>query len=368
MDSVLDRTISDFEMIVVEDVPLIDVRAPVEFLTGAIPGARNLPLMDDEQRHRVGKCHKQNGPEAAVRLGYKLVSGDIKKERVTAWRSFLADCPDACLYCSRGGLRSKIAGDWIFADTGKSVARLQGGYKAFRNYLLEHLRPVWLRSQPIILGGRTGSGKTTLLAELENAVDLEKLAHHRGSSFGQFLTPQPGQADFENRLACALIKHEAQGFSSLVLEDEGRHIGKRFLPKELSGYFSSGSLVILETPLPERTHNTFAEYVVTAQAEYEAEYGQKNGRERWFAGMNLSVERIGKRLGGSLLRQVKKLLEDAHEHQTRTGSSELHKQWIELLLREYYDPMYDYQIEEKRKSIVFTGDAAAVFGYLQVKK
>jgi tRNA 2-selenouridine synthase len=272
------------------------------------------------------------------------------------------------LYCSRGGLRSKIAGEWIFEDTGKSVARLQGGYKAFRNYLLEHLRPEWLRSKPIILGGRTGSGKTNLLAELENGVDLEKLAHHRGSSFGQFIEPQPGQADFENRLAYALIKHEAQGFSHIILEDEGRHVGKRFLPKALADYFSTGTLVFLETPLHLRTQNTFAEYVIAAQAEYEAEYGQEQGLERWVAAMNLSVGRIGKRLGGKLLQQVRNLLEQAHEQQIRSGSSALNKQWIELLLSDYYDPMYDYQIEKKRDSIVFTGDAAAVLGYLQSKK
>ncbi len=368
MDPAMDWTSSDFKKVVVENVFLIDVRAPVEFASGAIPGALNLPLMDDQQRHRVGKCHKENGPEAAVKLGYKLVSGELKEERIKAWCDLLADHPDACLYCSRGGLRSKIAAAWIFEAAGKSVVRLEGGYKAFRNYLLDHLRPEWLSSRPIILGGRTGSGKTNLLARLENAVDLEKLAHHRGSSFGQFLTPQPGQADFENRLACALIKHEARGFSSLVLEDEGRHVGKRFLPKELSTYFASGSLVILETPLQERAHNTFAEYVLAAQAEYEAEYGQKNGRERWFAGMNLSVERIGKRLGASLLRQVKNLLEQAHEHQVRSGSAVLHRRWIEFLLREYYDPMYDYQIEKKNNSIVFSGDAAAVSAYLQARR
>ncbi len=368
MDSVVDITISNFEKIVVDDVPLVDVRAPIEFASGAIPGARNLPLMDDEQRHRVGKCHKQNGPEAAVRLGYKLVNGDIKKERVAAWRGLLADYPDACLYCARGGLRSKIAGDWILEDTGKSVARLKGGYKAFRNYLLDHLKPEWLKSMPIILGGRTGSGKTMLLVKLENAVDLEKLAHHRGSSFGRFITPQPGQADFENRLAYALIKHEAQNFSHVILEDEGRHVGKRFLPKELADYFSTGGLVVLETPLPLRTENTYAEYVVAAQAEYEAEYGREKGNERWFVEMNLGVERIGKRLGGSLLRQVRDLLEQAHMHQGRSGSPELHREWVQLLLRDYYDPMYDYQIEKKKGSIVFTGDAAAVLGYLQGKK
>ena len=364
----MDRGSSEFEKIVVEDIPLIDVRAPVEFASGAIPGARNLPILDDQQRHRVGKCHRERGPEEAVALGYKLVSKEVKEERVQGWLDLLEKFPEACLYCSRGGMRSEIACQWILDSTGKSVVRLQGGYKAFRTYLLEHLQPESLKSKPIILGGRTGSGKTRLLAKLENGIDLEELAHHRGSSFGRFITPQPGQADFENRLACSLIKHEAKSYSHVILEDEGRHVGKRFLPKELTHYFSTGGLVILETPLNERTENTFTEYVVVAQAGYQAEYGQENGLEQWLGEMLRNVDRIGKRLGGSQLRQVRKLLEQAHADQLKSGSAELHKKWLKLLLSDYYDPMYDYQIQKKSSAIVFTGNAEAVLEFLQTKK
>jgi len=364
----MERGVKKFGKIIVEGIPLIDVRAPVEFAAGAIPGAINLPLMDDQQRHRVGKCYKENGPEKAVNLGYKLVSGDIKKKRVKAWRDLIADNPEACLYCSRGGMRSEIAQQWIHDSSAKTVPRLQGGYKAIRTYLLKHLDPEWLTSRPVILGGRTGTGKTILLRNIENSIDLENLANHRGSSFGRFITPQPGQADFENRLACALIKHEAKPFSHVVLEDEGRHVGKRFLPKELSHYFSTGGLVILETSLEERTQITFAEYVIAAQSEYEAEYGQNDGLNRWYGEMILGVERIGKRLGGSQLQQVGKLLEEAYTEQLLTGTAELHKKWVRLLLSDYYDPMYDYQILKKSDSIIFTGNTAAVLEFLKAMK
>ena len=126
---------------------------------------------------------------------------------------------------------------------------------------MEHLESDWLKSTPLVLGGRTGSGKTLLLHQLENIVDLEAIANHRGSSFGRFINPQPTQIDFENRLAWALIQHEHIGHTWMVVEDEGRHVGCRYLPLPLVEHFAEADVVLLETPLAERTQITFDEYV-----------------------------------------------------------------------------------------------------------
>src|SRR6056297_1273296 len=113
---------------------LIDVRAPVEFAQGALPGAVNLPLMDDEERHLVGIEYKEGGQDAAIALGERLVNGGRKAARVAAWQRLLAAHPDAILYCFRGGLRSQVAQQWL-ADAGSLRPRIRGGWKAMRQAL-----------------------------------------------------------------------------------------------------------------------------------------------------------------------------------------------------------------------------------------
>ena len=116
-----------FEALLCADVPLLDVRAPVEFAQGAFPSSHNIPLMNDEERARVGTCYKQEGHDAAVALGHRLVSGDIREARIDAWRRFSEAHPDGVLYCFRGGMRSRIAQQWIYEETGVLMPRVRGG-------------------------------------------------------------------------------------------------------------------------------------------------------------------------------------------------------------------------------------------------
>lgn len=358
-------TTDDFYTIVVENIPLIDVRAPIEFSAGAFPMAVNLPLMDDMDRHHVGICYKQQGKEAAFDLAFKRVSGEKKDERLAAWLSFVKKQPRALCYCFRGGMRSKTTQEWIEEETGRKITRLKGGYKAFRRYLIEQMEPSNIRGIPVILGGRTGTGKTILLRQLANGIDLEEIAHHRGSAFGRFLTPQPNQIDFENRLACALIKHSHNGCRYMVLEDEGSYIGTRYIPKELANYFNRDCMVLLECGLEERIDITFEEYVTGAQHQYCSFYGDESGCTHWFEDIEGSFGRIRKRLGGERYKRVMSLLLTAYEEQQDTGDSCLHREWVEVLLNEYYDPMYDYQIEKSKRSIQFRGNSCEVLQYLQ---
>ncbi len=196
-------------------------------------------------------------------------------------------------------------------------------------------------------------------------IDLEAIANHRGSAFGRFLTPQPSQIDFENRLSCALINHRHHGYKYIVLEDEGSFIGTRYIPKELVLYFKRDSMVLLECDLEDRITTTFEEYVSGAQQDYVAFYGNDNALEHWFEDIQSSIGRIKKRLGGERLKRVLGLLENAHQQQLESGDSCLHKEWVKLLLSEYYDPMYDYQIEKSKRKIQFRGNSKEVLQYLQ---
>lgn len=357
-------TTADYHGVVTEALPLIDVRAPVEFAAGTFPTAVNLPILDDEDRHMVGLCYKQRGKDAAFELAFKRVSGEVREQRIAAWRDFYHCHPNALLYCFRGGMRSKTAQEWLGQAAGREVVRLQGGYKAFRRFLIDALQPESITAQPVILGGRTGTGKTLLLQHLANSIDLEAIAHHRGSAFGCHLSPQPTQIDFENRLAYSLIQHAHRGHRYIILEDEGSYIGARYIPHELARFFKQDSMVLLECELAERLEITFKEYVIDAQFEYKQMYGPQKGVEQWLEFMRSRMYRIRKRLGGERLARVSRLIDDAHRLQQTTGDVSAHKHWIELLLTEYYDPMYDYQIEKSGRRILFRGSFEEVRNYL----
>jgi len=358
-------TSNDFIKIIIEDIPLIDVRAPIEYEKGAFLNSVNLPIMNDEERHLVGICYKEKGNEEAVKLGHKLVSGEVKQIRIDAWVSQLEKYPESMIYCFRGGQRSQITQEWIFEATGKSVARLDGGYKAFRNYLINALEPSEQTSMPILLGGLTGAGKSKLLEKLDNSIDLEGIANHRGSSFGRFITPQPTQINFENNLAFALIKHKNKDHKYMILEDEGQHVGKCFIYKPLFEYFTSGKLVVLERPFEERLNATMNEYVIESQADYIKAFGQEQGLLEWSEYIKTSIDRIKSRLGGDWHKKVLEAFGDAFTRQSESGKSDLHKNWVGILLNEYYDPMYEHQLKKRDIDIVFRGNEKDTFEYLK---
>jgi len=354
-----------FRNIVLENRPLIDVRAPVEFDKGAFPAAVNLPLMNDEERHLIGIRYKEQGNASAVQLGKELV-GPVKEERVEVWRDFVQEYPDAYLYCFRGGQRSQISQAWL-KEAGITIPRLKGGYKAFRGFLMRESERIAAESKTLILGGRTGSGKTLLLHALKNSIDLEGLANHRGSSFGGFTSAQPTQINFEDALGYTLIKYEEEGHKHLVIEDESHNIGRIYIPKPVFNHLKKGELIILNTPMSERVDITFNEYVTEALKNYIVGYGDE-GVTQWFHDAMAALERIRKRIGYERYSHIKTTFEDAFSVQQKTGDPTQHKTWIEMLLREYYDPMYDYQIEKSETPIAFEGNYAEVLAYLQSRE
>lgn len=338
---------AELERLLATATPLLDVRAPAEAARATLPGATNLPLLDDGERRRVGITYKFSGHDAAVALGHRLVSGDVRRARERAWCAFLDQHPDAWIFCWRGGQRSEIVQAWLRA-LGVDRPRVPGGYKALRRTCLAVLERAPREKRWIVLGGRTGSGKTRLLGCLDNAIDLEAIACHRGSAFGAMATPQPPPATFENALACAFLRHRA---ATVVLEDESRTIGRLALPEPWHEQMQRAPLVLLEVPLAERVENIVREYVTEPLARGSP---PAHLYERYAD----ALRRIQRRLGGERHREVGQALE-------RGFAEGDHRGWVERLLVWYYDPMYDHQLAAKTARVVVSGGWAEVEGYLR---
>lgn len=355
----------NYRDILLGDLPLLDLRAPVEFAKGAFPHAVNLPLMSDDERAQVGTCYKQRGQQAAIALGHQLVSGAIKAARIAAWVDFARANPDGYLYCFRGGLRSKISQQWLASEAGVVYPRIAGGYKAMRTFLVETLDAAVADCEFVVLGGLTGTGKTEVLAQLENAIDLERRAHHRGSSFGRHATPQPGQIDFENALAIDFLRQRAAGRRQFVVEDEGSHIGACSVPLALRVGMQQYPVVWLEEETDARVERILADYVTGLCAEFVAVLGAQAGFDAYAERMRANLKNIVRRLGFERYQRLAGIMEAALDEQHRSGAVDLHRDWIGALLSEYYDPMYAYQCRDKTARIEFRGNRQAVTEYIR---
>ncbi len=357
-------TIDDPRALFLSHRPLIDTRAPVEFAQGSFPGAVNLPLLDDEERKRIGTCYKHSGHDAAVRLGARLVAGDTRRARIDAWVAFVRAHPDAALFCFRGGMRSRITQQWLYEEAGIRCPRVEGGYKALRRFLIANIEREAATGDPIVLGGRTGSGKTRVLRRLANHIDLEGRANHRGSAFGPTATPQPTQIAFENLLGIDLLEREAAGYRRKVYEDEGPNIGLVRTPLPLYRRLQQAPLVVMRVSDSEREENSLREYIDDTLAGFIAAHGDEIGRARFADYLLTSIDKIRKRLGGERHARLRKRMEAAIAHHREHGERDVFRPIIRALLFDYYDPMYDYQIEKKRHRILFEGDSTAVSEFL----
>ena len=362
--------IEDTLELLVDGTVLIDVRAPIEFTAGSLPGARNLPILNDDQRRLIGTTYKQSGREEAIQLGLSLFSGPLKAERIDGWLEVLDEHPKAALYCARGGLRSKFACEWI-DEAGKVLPRIEGGFKRIRGYLLQSLEQP---PEAIVLSGCTGVGKTETIKQVAASIDLEGLANHRGSGFGRRIGGQPTQVDFENRLAVAFLRAERAGHQRLLLEDESRRIGRIGLPPAVYSALKTSRIILQTAPLDARIQLIQREYAIEALEECEAaEWSLLEIQEKrdglparlretpnpfimFAAELLRSLDSIQRRLGGLRHRELRDLMEDALVQHAQ-GDPARHCDWIRSLLEVYYDPMYTYQIQNKRDRIVFEGDS-----------
>ena len=240
---------------------IIDARAPAEYADDHLPGAISLPVLDDDERARVGTIYKQVNPFTAKKLGAALVSQNVAVHLLGP----LADKPGGwrpLVYCWRGGQRSGSFAI-ILQQIGWRVEIIKGGYKAWRALVIHELYDTPVRSPVVVLDGNTGSAKTEILNLLPSlgiqVIDLEGLANHRGSLFGA-MGPQPSQKAFEGRLAMALAALDPT--RPVVVEAESSKIGNCRLPPELWKAMSRAPRVALAATVADR-----AQYLTRAYAD-----------------------------------------------------------------------------------------------------
>jgi len=299
--------------------PLLDVRSPAEFAQGHIPGALNLPLFSDQERAAVGTAYRQQGRRDAMALGLRWVGPRLETLADALHQAMAGREPGAVLrlHCWRGGLRSGSVA-WLAGVLELPVLLLEGGYKSYRRWALELLEQPWpLR----LLAGRTGTGKTDLLLALaargEAVVDLEGLAHHRGSSFGGLgLPPQPSNEHYENRLALALWNRRQA--EVIWLEAESAQVGRCRIPAGLWRQMKRAPAIEISRPLEERLKRLVAVY------------GHQGQRP-----LHQATERIARRLGP----QRTALALEAIAAEDWAGAC---RQMID-----YYDRCYDHEVEQR---------------------
>ncbi|MFN8391368.1 MAG: tRNA 2-selenouridine(34) synthase MnmH [Bdellovibrionota bacterium] len=331
---------------------VLDVRSPSEHHFASIPGMVLGPIMDDAERHEVGICFQHDGQSAAIELGHRLVAGEVRESRVRFWIDQIKNRPISLVCCARGGLRSQIAQQWL-AESGVSLPRVRGGYKALRNVLIESADAALTQLPTVVVAGKTGSGKTELLRASSlrpSALDLEQLADHCGSAFGALYGAQPSQSTFENRVCMELIRIE-RSRAWMLVEDESSHVGKVRLVPQLTKRIGSSPIVVVECPFDERVERILNLYVAAYPID-EAAANPVSQLETYLLG---SLQKISERLGGARAKECGALIEAALQEQRNGRGAELHRNWIAYLLREYYDPMYDRALERRSAAVLFSG-------------
>lgn len=298
---------------------LLDVRSPAEYEQGHIPGAISFPLFDNDERARVGTCYKQQGREPAIELGLEIVGPQLAQ--FVSRAKELA--PDRLLriHCWRGGMRSGSMG-WLMETAGFQVSLLDRGYKGFRQWARETMAI----PKPILtLGGMTGTGKTAILHALadlgEPILDLEQLANHRGSSYGNLgLPPQPSVEQFENLIAIEWAK--LKGDRPIWIEAESRMVGTCRIPDEIFLPMMAAPILQVERPRSERIALLLEVYGKTARDQ-----------------LLVATERLKKRLGGVRTQQAIECI--------REGNLAIA---IDIVL-DYYDKTYLYDLQKRKVPI-----------------
>lgn len=294
---------------------ILDVRSPGEYEQGHIPGAVSFPLFSNAERASVGTCYKQQGREQAVELGFEIV-GPKCAEFVKQAKQLAPD-RQVRVHCWRGGMRSESM-SWLLSMAGLQVSVLSGGYKAFRRWVLEQFevpRPI------LILGGMTGMGKTDILAALAargaQVLDLEYLAHHRGSSYGNLgLPPQPTTEQFENSIAVQW--HNLDPSQPVWIEAESKRIGVCRIPESLFWQMDRSPVLEITRPRSERLQALVDLYGSADRADLAA-----------------ATERIRRRLGGLRTQEALKFL----QQEDLAAACDI--------VLDYYDKTYTYDLHRR---------------------
>lgn len=307
-----------------ESNPIIDVRSPAEFESGHIPGAINIPIFSNRERAEIGTLYKQNGQEPAILRGLEIVGPKMADFVRQAKELPFQD--QLLVHCWRGGMRSGSFG-WLLNTAGLPAVTLAGGYKSYRQKLLNFFETPF---SLYVLTGGTGSGKTELLHFLqqkgEQIIDLEGLAHHKGSVFGGMgQQEQPSSEQFQNELF--LQMQEMNPTQPIWLEDESISLGNVFIPHPLWDQLRRAPLIRTELSRPARVERLVKEY------------GQFEPQE-----LAAAIQKISKRLGGQ---HAKAALEALEENNLEEVAS---------ILLTYYDKAYEIGISKRKELLQFEAE------------
>lgn len=291
---------------------LIDVRSPSEFAESTIPGSVNIPFFDDEERSQVGTLYKQVSIQAAKERGLEIVSAKLP----AFIKQFAQLEGRKAVFCWRGGMRSKTTAT-VLSLMGIRVHRLEGGFRAYRRWVVAQLESISFKQHAYVVNGYTGSGKTKLLQLLEErgypVLDLETMAQHRGSIFGQIGLKPNNQKTFES-----LLIHKLLGLNDspyVMLEAESKRVGKAVLPDFLVKAKERGTQLFIRMPMEERVRNIVEEY-----RPYENK-----------AACIHAFEQIKRRIHTPVAAEI-----EAHLQADRFSEA------VSLLLEHYYDPRYGH--------------------------
>jgi tRNA 2-selenouridine synthase len=298
----------------------IDVRSPAEYKKGHIPHVVNMPLFNDEERAIVGTLYKQTGRNEAIERGLEIVGP--KMAEFVRYVKPLAIDNKIFVHCWRGGLRSGSVA-WLFDTMGYEVYTLAGGYKSYRNLVIEKLSQ---KAPYIIIGGRTGSGKTEMLHKLrergEQILDFERIANHKGSAFGALGEPaQPTTEQFENDLYVEFAKLDIT--KPIWLEDESKNIGCCYITNGMWANMRTSPMVVIDLPIEVRVKRLVSDY-----------------GENFISGLEDSIRKIEKRLGNEAMKEALQKLQ------------EMDLAGVARIVLRYYDKAYDHSIIAKERELI----------------
>jgi tRNA 2-selenouridine synthase len=264
-------------------------------------------------------------------------------------------------------LRSRTTRQWL-SEAGIDYPLVEGGYKAMRRFLIDELETGAGAVPLIAVSGLTGVGKTRVLKKIRHHIDFEGLANHRGSAFGRdALDRQPAVIDWENNVAIRYLKHRDRfPGRDLFVEDEGQRIGRINMPECLFEALRKAPRAILTVDTEARVRFIGEDYILHNWPGYQRLYAESAENE--FSRFVLdNLLRIQKRLGGDRYQQVKRCFESALQLFFREGDVSGFYPGIQILLEQYYDPMYLYQIESKKPEILFQGPEAEFLQWAEAR-
>ncbi|CAM3739314.1 tRNA 2-selenouridine(34) synthase MnmH [Mesobacillus zeae] len=314
----------------------VDVRSPIEHKEASIPGSVNIPLFSDEERREIGILYKKSGEMAARWRAMEVVSPKLP-DILGQFRNLAETGATPVVHCWRGGMRSKAVATFLEYSGCESI-RLSGGYRAFREYILEEI-PMLLPKKAVIIHGMTGTGKTDILHELQAkgypVLDLEQMANHRGSLFGMIGT---GDGYNQKTFDALLFKrlNEMKGAPYFIMEAESKRIGRAVQPDSMLDRKKDAIHLFVHSSIEKRVERIMAEYVIPYQGQ------------GWFREEVLDkIRKIEKRLKNVPLAEE---LEQA-------VLGENYPEVIRILLIHYYDPRYTHALGEyEAKFIEIDGD------------